>query len=239
MQTSANVLLPQTPGPYRPWLLLHGLSDDHTIWLRRTSLDRYLEGTNYLVVMPHGGRGFYTDAAHGPAYSRAVGQELPDLIARWFPVQPEWAISGLSMGGYGALALALRYPDRFRSAVSHSGAVGFGYVPDYAGDLARRNGLDVEWSDAFRKEFGRILGDDSRAVQADLFHLFTTANSVPRLRIDCGTEDGLLNVNRQLQAHLEALGIVHEYAEFPGGHDWAYWDDRVQEAIEFHRASLG
>src|SRR5438046_759544 len=71
-QMAANVILPQAEnprGPYPVYYLLHGLSDDHTIWERRTSVERYVEGLPLIVVMPDGGRGFYTDALEGgPAY---------------------------------------------------------------------------------------------------------------------------------------------------------------------------
>src|ERR1051326_7419159 len=61
----------------------------------------------------------------------------------------------------------------------------------------------------------------------------------PALRIDCGTEDGLLEENRQLHAHLQKIGYPHEYLEAPGAHDWGYWDVHVQEAIAFHARNLG
>ena len=54
----------------------------------------------------------------------------------------------------------------------------------------------------------------------------------------CGTEDALLDGNRRFHRHLEALAIPHEYAEFPGGHTWAYWEQRVQEALTFHAQAL-
>jgi S-formylglutathione hydrolase FrmB len=57
---------------------------------------------------------------------------------------------------------------------------------------------------------------------------------LPAIRIDCGTEDRLLEHNRQFHAHLEQLDIPHEYAEFPGAHDWNYWDLHVRETLRFH-----
>ena len=60
----------------------------------------------------------------------------------------------------------------------------------------------------------------------------------PALRIDCGTEDFLIQSNRDFHAHLEKEGIKHEYQEFPGAHEWGYWDKHVQEALAFHRKAL-
>jgi putative tributyrin esterase len=62
---------------------------------------------------------------------------------------------------------------------------------------------------------------------------------LPRLLIACGTEDYLLDGNRQFHADLTRLGIPHEYREFPGAHTWDYWDAHVTEAIAFHAAAMG
>ena len=61
---------------------------------------------------------------------------------------------------------------------------------------------------------------------------------LPALRLDCGLEDGLLEENRAFHHHLAQLGIPHEYAEFPGAHEWDYWDLHVREALAFHTAYL-
>jgi S-formylglutathione hydrolase FrmB len=61
----------------------------------------------------------------------------------------------------------------------------------------------------------------------------------PAIRFDCGVDDFLIKHNRDFDAHLTALGIPHEYQEFPGSHSWDYWDEHVQEAIAFHCKALG
>ncbi len=232
---AANVILPDDPAlspPYPVMYLLHGLSDDYTIWMRRTSIERYMDGIPMIVVMPDGGRGFYTDAVEGYAYESAIISDLIPLVDRTFPTIVRRAgrcIGGLSMGGYGALRLALSRPDMFCSAVSHSGAVFFG-------------NHELSIADDRAAEFRRILGDAPRGGRNDLFALAERLdrNLMPALRLDCGTDDHLLEANRSFHAHLEALEIPHEYEEFPGGHDWSYWDTHVPEAIRFHlRAMAG
>jgi S-formylglutathione hydrolase FrmB len=231
-QTAANVLLPEgekMSGPFPVFYLLHGLSDDYTIWHRRTSIERYVQGLPLIVVMPDGGRSFYTDAEQGYAYETAIIRDLIGYIDRIFPTKAERAgrcIGGLSMGGYGALRLALRFPGMFCSAVSHSGKL----------DFARE-----EWNGPHAEEFARIVGKHPRGGPNDLFALAEKVDRslLPALRFDCGTEDALLGCNRDFHIHLQNLGIPHEYAEYPGGHDWAYWDLRVQEAIAFHMPNLG
>jgi len=228
MQTAAYVLLPErAEPPYQVMFLLHGLSDDHTIWLRRTSIERYVEGLPLMVVMPNGGRGFYTDAAEGFAYGTAIGEELPALIRKTFPTTDvPWSITGLSMGGYGALRLALAYPQTFGSAHSHSGALEFGHSPFDNPEEPRV------------REFARIVGPTFAGGPNDLFHLVKSADPRPHIRIDCGVDDFLIESNRNYHAFLMEQGIPHEYEEFPGEHNWAYWDEHVQEALAFHRRNL-
>jgi S-formylglutathione hydrolase FrmB len=208
--------------------LLHGLSDDHTIWQRRTSIERYVDGLPLIVVMPDGGRSFYVDAVEGAAYGTAIGQELPDLISAYFPARKPWCITGLSMGGYGALKLALDHPDRFQSAVSHSGATHFGHALE---------GPDEE----FNREFKRVVGSDPRGSRFDLHAevLRVPKDRLPAMRLDCGVDDFLLWANREFHEHLVRNQIPHEYEEFPGEHNWPYWDEHVQEAIAYHRRNLG
>jgi putative tributyrin esterase len=237
-QTNANVILPegaQQSGPFPVFYLLHGLSDDYSIWMRRTSIERYVQHLPLIVVMPDGGRGFYCDAEQGYAHETALIKDLIGYVDRMFHTRAERdgrCIGGLSMGGYGALKLALKFPGVFCSGVSHSGAANFGH--------ARRRD-DLPDDDPHVAEFRRILGDNSTGGPNDLYALAERCDrsQLPALRIDCGTEDFLLQSNRDLHAHLERIGIPHEYAEYPGGHSWNYWDERVREAIRFHARHLG
>ena len=64
------------------------------------------------------------------------------------------------------------------------------------------------------------------------------AKPLPRLHIDCGTEDFLLAGNRKLHAFLEKKGVPHVYREYPGSHNWGYWQDRLQESFDFHAAGF-
>src|SRR5690242_18788915 len=105
--SSFNIVFPDDPDIKPPWAtfyLLHGLSDDHTIWMRRTSVERYLGSLSLALVMPDGGRGWYTNAADGYAHEDDLIRDVVGLVERTFPVKAERggrAIGGLSMGGYG------------------------------------------------------------------------------------------------------------------------------------------
>ena len=91
-------------------------------------------------------------------------------------------------------------------------------------------------------ELARILGPNPVGGPNDLFALAETlhkAKTLPDLRFDCGTEDFLLDHNRELKAFLDEKKIPHEYEEFPGAHNWEYWDEHIQEALVFLSRSLG
>ncbi len=139
LSCSMNVILPQSvgkgmigmketgAGSAPPVLyLLHGMSDDHTIWLRRTSIERYAAPLGLAVVMPAVHRSYYTDMHEGGAYWTFVSEELPRIVESLFKVSADPRdrfVAGLSMGGYGAAKLALRRPDFFAAAASLSGAM--------------------------------------------------------------------------------------------------------------------
>ena len=229
---SMTVLVPEgsvgTP-PFPVCYLLHGLSDDHTSWVRHTSIERHVAGLPLIVVMPDGGCGFYCDAVDGPAYERYLLDDVIDFVDRTFHTIAERqgrVIGGLSMGGYGAIKLALKYPQLFCSAVAHSAAL----------DVRRR----LERPEV-AAEMRRIFGPAPGGGPNDPYALAATIDRtlLPALRLDCGREDGLLEENRAFHRHLAQLGIPHEYAECPGAHTWEYWDCHIQEALAFYQRVLG
>ena len=243
-QTTMQVLLPETgKPPYATFYLLHGLSDDSTMWLRRSRIEWYVRDLPLIVVMPDGYRGFYTDNAQGPAFARHVGEELPAFVERTFQAKAERgarAIGGLSMGGYGALRIGMGYANRFCSVNSHSGAVGWGGIEGDGGYWAeaKRRG----WPDEFSAELKRVFGGSPMGTGHDLLALAKKAKkarALPKLLLDCGTEDFLIEDNRAFQRDLTAAKIPHVYREFSGAHTWDYWDTHIQEALRFHAENLG
>jgi S-formylglutathione hydrolase FrmB len=237
LSTSMTVLLPQrtttqigmagatTDGPPPVLYLLHGLSDDDTIWLRRTSIERYAAPLGLAVVMPQVHRSFYTDEAYGGSYWTFLTEELPALVGSWFHVsgrREDTFVAGLSMGGYGALKWALRQPDRFAAAASLSGAV------HVAGLRTQR----VRPEDP--RLFDRVFGDREIAGGPDdLLHLLGRADAahLPPLFVCCGTEDPLIDDNRQLVDRSRATGVDVTSDFGPGAHDWAYWDTTIQDVL--------
>jgi putative tributyrin esterase len=227
-QVAMNVILPSSgDGPYPVFYLLHGLTDDYTGWLRKSRIESYVRDLPLIVVMPDGFRGFYTNNEEGPPFAKYIGEEIPAFIERTFHAQRTRKgrfIGGLSMGGYGALRIGLEYSDRYASITSHSGA------------LCHATEFQQHLSPIEQRQ---IFGDFRKGSPHDLVALAQkahSANALPRLRIDCGTEDFLLESNRRYHSELDHHGIPHQYAEFPGAHDWDYWDLHVRDALTFHMA---
>jgi len=236
-QSIMNIILPDAgKGPFPVLYLLHGLSDDHSIWLRRTSIERHVAGMPLVVVMPGVHRGWYTNWHANPElrYEDFIMKDVMGFVERTFPVKTSRAgrcIGGLSMGGYGALKLALKYPETFISAHSHSGAL---LTPLHK---------SREWGpnpSPLLAESRRVFGPKHFGGPNDLVALSRKCPKAkrPALRLDCGLDDFLLQQNRHFATHLKAIRYNHEYAEFPGAHTWAYWDEHVQEALAFHRRYL-
>jgi putative tributyrin esterase len=233
-QTTTRVLYPESGTPPFPVLyLLHGLSDDSSSWGRNSRIEIHAAQFPMIVAMPDGYRGFYTDNEQGPAYARHFAVELPNFIERTFHARTDRggrAIGGLSMGGYGAMRLGLGHPDRFCSIHSHSGALDCGAT------------VHRVWQDSpdpdgpnCPEEMLRIFGTQPAPESHDPLELAKQArHDLPAILIDCGTDDFLLQANRDFVDALQREKIPHTYIEHPGGHDWTYWDTHVQEALRFH-----
>ncbi len=228
--------------PLRPWkgtgtpddsrhptlYLLHGLSDDHTIWQRRTSIERYVEEYDLAVVMPAVHRSFYTDMKAGYRYWTYVSEELPYVMRSLFPLsdrREDNFVAGLSMGGYGSFKLALSHPERFAAAASFSGALHMA--------LAYQDPTP-EWQAELNRIFGSL--DEYRGSANDLFTLAERAKAsgkpLPTLYAWCGTEDFLLPANHAFRDHAHQLGLPLTYREGPGDHTWKYWDEQIQVFLQ-------
>ena len=234
LSTRATVILPQASerqigmggsrgeGPLPVLYLLHGLSDDETIWTRRTSVERYAAEKELAIVMPTTHRGFYTDQAVGYDYWTYLSEELPQIMRGFFPLselREDNFAAGLSMGGYGAFKLALRTPERFAAAASLSGAL----------DVVRRDEVLPEWQATFGSaERARRNGDDLFALAESL-----DPADCPALYQWCGTEDFLHEENVAFRDLAVRRGLPLDYAQGPGDHSWGYWDEQIARVLDW------
>ena len=237
MGTHMHVILPQktkrhgftgqTPsGKLQTLYLLHGMGGDDGIWCRRTAMERYVENTSMAVVMPAGQLGFYTDMRHGGRYWTFLSEELPRVCHDFFPQlsedPAETFAAGCSMGGYGALKLALLAPERFGRAASFSGALDLAL-------MAKSIEITSFWTDIFGSfdAFQNSENDLLAAAKA----LAASGKPLPLLTISCGTEDPILPCNQSMREHLMQLGYPITYQALPGGHTWEFWEQQLQAYI--------
>ena len=229
-----NAVIPQrprgsAPEKFRTVFLLHGLSDDHTAWCRYTSIERYAREYNIAVIMPDGGRSFYTDAANGFKYWSFISEELPAFAASILPISLEREncfAAGLSMGGYGALKLGLRLPERFSAVAALSPVV----------DLESRFKESVSWLPELKNIF--ISPAEAKLRGNDLFTLAENAvksgSVLPRIISFCGTDDFMISDNRKFNSFMKEIEFPEFYSyEYPGNHNWAFWDTHIQQALAF------
>ena len=230
-----NILIPDKATAngeaYKTLWLLHGCSDNHTAWTRYTSIERYANTYGIAVVMPNVDRSWYTNTAYGSNYFNFVAKELPMVCRRLFKGMSEKRedniVGGLSMGGYGALKLALVCPEQYGACVSLSGAL----------DITRKGRTCnvEEWRSIFGYELQSPL--ELEGSEHDLFALSAKNKNegkpFPKLYMWCGLDDVLIAANRLFDQHLSELGVAHEFDTSEGNHSWKWWDLHIQNAIRY------
>jgi len=233
-----RVLLPQhyeSGGRFPVLYLLHGLYGDYLNWDTRTNLENYARDLRLLIVMPDADNSWYSDSATVPQdkFEDYIAKDLiseVDEKYRTIRARHGRAIAGLSMGGYGAAKLALKYPELFAFAGCLSGAFNAAQNLDT---------LRPEFAAKLREVFGNE-GSRER-TENDVFLLLNTPHqtSYPYFYLGCGTADFFLETNRALVIQLSSRKIAYEYHETPGGHTWEYWDRAVQPMLQVIECTVG
>ncbi len=230
MQTSVQVVLPQNStrgeigvqtggdeGKPRCLYLLHGLSDDNTIWGRRTSIERYATEYGLCVVMPSAGRSFYSDEKYGGKYYSYIAKELPQIIEDIFRVSKDSKdrfIGGNSMGGYGAIKIALKEKGRYAAAFGLSSVA---------------NVHNQRFTGLMNNIFGGEIPDSEDLRKLIVAH--ETDEKKPRLYMTIGKEDFMYLDNVEFAKFMEGKLYDYTYVETEGAHNWGVWDQTIQEAL--------
>jgi putative tributyrin esterase len=211
-------------------ILLHGVYNSHWAWSMKGSAHRVAQRlmdagdiSPMAIAMPSDGLGrdgtAYLTFPSGPDVEKWIVDEVPaiaQLAAPNLSSNAKIAIGGFSMGGYGALRLGAKFPDRFRSISAHSAIT------------------DIQEMSQFVEEpLGDYLGCCPVEELSTIYWLRKNRDRLPRLRFDCGVDDLLIGGNRSLHHALEADGIPHTYEEFAGGHEWSYWQEHVASTLRF------
>ncbi|MDA0986400.1 MAG: alpha/beta hydrolase family protein [Bacteroidetes bacterium] len=207
--------------------LLHGAYGNYKNWTDLTDIEFIADQFNLTIVMPDGGEfSWYNNSPVKKdwQYESYFINELIPFVDSLFNNKNKKAICGLSMGGYGALKFASKYPEKFISVSSLSGVL----------DILNHK-TNNWWMDS---AFGPIKFYKKKWEENDLLLLAPNLKNKMKIKFDIGTEDRLLEENRVYQKKLNELKIAHEYIEFEGNHNWKYWGMHIEDHLKFHSKNL-
>lgn len=212
-------------------ILLHGVYGSAWVWAKkagahRTAARMIAKGDipPCILVMPSDG--LYADGSaylphNGYNFACWITEDVIDAVRLNIPQANKSSatyIAGLSMGGYGALHLGAAYPALFKGVSGHSSIT-----------RLEEMALFVEEDIAIYRQ--------ADALKENVIELMRkNKDRLPPLRFDCGTEDELIEGNRRLHQELKDADINHQYEEFPGGHEWAYWELHLEKTLRFFLA---
>lgn len=215
-------------GPLPVYTFLHGIYGSHWAWaikgnLHKTANELFESGTAKAAIILMPSDGLWGDGSgyidHG--LQNFENWILEDILSGFQESWPnidasgERCISGLSMGGFGALYLGAKYPTRFKAISAHS-------------SVTQLSQLKPRIESPFPNSI------NLNSPEFSVIHwLNKNKNSLPPLRFDCGLEDPLIEHNQNLHSQLSDLDISHSYEEFPGDHSWPYWETYARKSLQF------
>lgn len=206
--------------------LLHGHGGEEGDWFTYSRATALANKYNIAVVTPDGANSWYINGGSG-RWLDYIADDLVREVERRWPVKSTRegrALAGLSMGGYGAMNLALQRPEVFSLAASMSGAL----------DITRANNV-FEGARRVDQELRAAFGPPDSATRRDndIYRLASEADAskLPYLHIDCGVDDPWVGVNREFKQALSTRGIAHDFNELPGDHNWQYWDRQIEVVL--------
>jgi putative tributyrin esterase len=239
----AAVVLPNSysknQSAYPVMNLLHGGGGHFGDWLNQTpdkmTVKNLADQYNIIIVMPEGETfGWYLDSPldKGSQFETYITKEVIQKIDKTYrTVQSSKGrvITGLSMGGHGAMYLAARHPELFGAAGSMSGALDMNFT---------KFKINEDFTKSLKDRFSKLLGTTD--ISADVYTQNSVVNMTDRIKknampiiIDCGVDDFLIDVNREVHRKLLYNNTPHEYTERPGAHTWEYWQNAISHHVLF------
>ncbi len=222
-----HVIMPEKTPPkdgFKTLYLLHGYFGDYTDWLYASNIIRYAESYDLVIVMPDGRNSYYVNHPNGLRFKDYITNDLIKRIEETFKVsknKKDRFIAGLSMGGFGALYLGLHHPSLFSKIAALSPVIDIQYMEDHFNQQERVY--------HFYTLFGK---EDVKNGHLDLYKRALEMKD-QTLYMSIGKEDFLIEENRRFHTFLNEHRIPHTYLEKEGNHDWNYWDDEIQNVLEW------
>jgi len=235
LDKKVTVVLPDayetdTAKRYPTAYFLDGFAGSHVRWPKETPVNDLVDRYGIIVVCPDGTRdSWYFDSPIVPSnkYETFIYLDVVQYVDSHYRTIADAAqrgITGLSMGGHGAMFVGLRHPKVFGNVASMSGGLDIRPFPD--------NWNMKAW-----------LGD--QATHKENWETHTVINVIEQVQagqyilFDCGSEDFFIQVNRATHEKMTKLNIPHRYEEYPGQHNWAYWKEAVKRHMAFFNESFG
>jgi enterochelin esterase-like enzyme len=230
-RSDCSVYVPEqasTPQTVPVVILLHGVYGSHWVWNLKGKAYRTLQSLIDDSVIPPmilatPSDGLWGDGSgylkhNGQDFERWITEDVPHLVheATGNGHHAPLYIAGLSMGGYGALRLGAKHPSLFRAFAGHSSITAF-----------------EELSQHFVEESPEAYAQLETRPLSVIETILKNSDQIRPFRLDCGKEDPLIEGNRLLHQQLKEANIPHDYEEFPGGHDWPYWEKHIRTTFRF------
>ena len=206
--------------------LLHGYTDNFSTYLSKIpELRVYADNFQCIIICPDGGySSWYIDSPFDMQFQYAsyIGKEVPEYVDvhyRTIKNKKGRAITGHSMGGHGALLMAIFYPETFGAAGSMSGGVKLDFKT-------------TSWH--IPKRVGSYQENKENWIKNSVYHQIDKLKAKEtQIIIDCGTGDFFYGINTELHKKMLSLKIPHDYIERPGEHSWQYWKNSIKYQIQF------
>ena len=208
-------------------ILLHGVYGSAWAWahlggVHLTAMEMIKKGEIKPMAIAMPSDGLWGDgsgylAHNGYNFEKWIVDDVPEAVGNILPIDEDSKlfIGGLSMGGFGALRIGVKYGDRFQAISAHSSITDLAQMSEFVEESLSHYRQPESWE-------ASVLSTIQR-----------NRHRLPAIRFDCGTEDPLIRQNRYLHQYLNAEKIQHEYHEFPGGHEWPYWQKHIRKSLLF------